>query len=644
MPAPPVRETEKTANPYLGPRPFDKSDAYRFFGRDREVSELYSLVAAHRTVLLYAQSGAGKTSLLNAGLIPALERGDPVREPWSRASAAGMPLGFDVLPMARVSGIPEPVLGGVTNIYVVNTTANWADDTDTAGATLADVLAHRRRRLDAEGEPLPRVGILDQFEELFTAYPQRWQERRGFFEQLGQAMAADPSLRVLFAMREDFVGHLHPYEDLLPEDLRTRYRLEQLRENSARLAVAKPLEGTGVQFTPGVAERLVSDLLRTPVSSVPGASGGQGPPSPSGDKAESKTEASYFVGEFVEPVQLSVVCFNLFRKLPPGTTLISEEHLSAFGNVDQALQDFYQGALKETAAKTALEEDRLRQWFETNLITDAGSRGLVFRGESETGGIPNAAVDALDALHLIRAEVRGGQRWYELSHDRFIQPIRRANDAWRVRAQAQKVQRRESQLRLEQEARQAKKLRKLAWALAAMLFLATIASGVAYWQWARAEEAKRLATAGYQEATTASQLAGQRLEEIKRNLLIREAALSGNEDELNKLLDSLRQNTAIQFGATATDLHYKTKDGEIYRFRLYPKKDSLTRSGDIALITYLADDPSFKNTLMTAGPKRDFAVNYDGWGCLWITALVEYANPEKQPTVTEFDGCPEGWR
>src|SRR5262249_42578638 len=148
--------------------------------------------------------------------------------------------------------------------------------------------------------------------------------------------------------------------------------------------------------------------------------------------------------------------------------------------------------------------------------------------------------------------------WYELSHDRFIQPILRANDAWRARAQAKEIQRRESQIRLEQEARQATKLRKLAWALAAMLLLAVIASGFAYWQWLRA-------TAGYQKATAASQLAGQRLEEIKRNLLIREAVLSGNQDELNKLLRSLRQNTSIRFGVTATDLHYKTNDGEIYR-------------------------------------------------------------------------------
>ena len=59
-------------NPYPGPRPFERGEHNLFFGRDREVADLLSLMIAHREVLLYAQSGAGKTSLLNAGVMPSL--------------------------------------------------------------------------------------------------------------------------------------------------------------------------------------------------------------------------------------------------------------------------------------------------------------------------------------------------------------------------------------------------------------------------------------------------------------------------------------------------------------------------------------------------------------------------------------------
>src|SRR2546430_9101107 len=64
-------ETEQ--NPFVGPRPFESVDAIRFYGRDGEGDVVTSLIIAHPIVLLYAQSGAGKTSLLNARVLPALE-------------------------------------------------------------------------------------------------------------------------------------------------------------------------------------------------------------------------------------------------------------------------------------------------------------------------------------------------------------------------------------------------------------------------------------------------------------------------------------------------------------------------------------------------------------------------------------------
>src|ERR671912_175640 len=81
--------------PYIGPRPFgtDIKDRLRFFGRDVETDEILALITSHRVILVYAQSGAGKTSIFNAQIIPSLQED----------------YGFEVLPMARVkitSAIP----------------------------------------------------------------------------------------------------------------------------------------------------------------------------------------------------------------------------------------------------------------------------------------------------------------------------------------------------------------------------------------------------------------------------------------------------------------------------------------------------------------------------------------------------------
>src|SRR5512135_3344205 len=71
-------------NPYVGPRAFETGET--LYGREREVPDLLDLLIAERVVLLYSPSGAGKTSLISAGLIPQLARE-----------------GFHVLPVIRVN-------------------------------------------------------------------------------------------------------------------------------------------------------------------------------------------------------------------------------------------------------------------------------------------------------------------------------------------------------------------------------------------------------------------------------------------------------------------------------------------------------------------------------------------------------------
>jgi hypothetical protein len=80
-----TEEEQEIIDPFIGPRPFRREDQKLFFGRDKETNEILSLIFAHQLVLIYAQSGAGKTSILNAQVTPALEK-----------------YGYNVLPTARV--------------------------------------------------------------------------------------------------------------------------------------------------------------------------------------------------------------------------------------------------------------------------------------------------------------------------------------------------------------------------------------------------------------------------------------------------------------------------------------------------------------------------------------------------------------
>jgi hypothetical protein len=343
-------------NPYIGPGSFEEKDRSRFFGRDEEARELSYLLIAWRAVLLYAQSGAGKTSLLQAKVVPDLvESGE-----------------MHVLPITRVSGSAE---GG--NVYVANALAGL----NLKAANLTDALASFFTETeDGEGQ-IPHLLIFDQFEEIFTFRPELGSQRRAFFEQLRDCLAAYPKLGLLLSMREDYLADMDSFAGYLPDRLRTRMRMERLSDEQAEDAIARPAAGAGKPFDAGVARRLVNDLRRVQTSRTASASA---------------TNDGHALGNYVEPVQLQIVCRQLWSKLPDTAPTITAQHVETLARVDDALTGFYRDALAAVRAKQPeLSERTLREWFGKRLITSAKTRGTVYEGESETEGLPNSAVEVL---------------------------------------------------------------------------------------------------------------------------------------------------------------------------------------------------------------------------------------------------------
>ena len=62
----------KHTSRYPGVKPFETEEQHMFFGRLADIQSLYELLGVEKTVLLYSKSGLGKSSLINAGLIPKL--------------------------------------------------------------------------------------------------------------------------------------------------------------------------------------------------------------------------------------------------------------------------------------------------------------------------------------------------------------------------------------------------------------------------------------------------------------------------------------------------------------------------------------------------------------------------------------------
>jgi WD40 repeat protein len=402
-------------NPYVGPRPLTQTDP--LFGRDVEKVELLNLLIAERIVLLYSPSGAGKTSLIQAGLFLELEAAR-----------------FRPQPIIRVNRTPEDCIS--PNRYVASTIdalKRGRDDaarfptSELAGLTLDGYLAWLEAEAAAAGPESafvpaadPFVLIFDQFEEILTADPTDLAVKEEFFIQVGAAL--QPRQRwALFAMREEHVAALDPYLRYIPTQLATTFRLGLLGHSAAKDAIQKPAARKSVSFTGPAADTLIADLSAVKL--------------PDGTLQAGALP-------FVEPVQMQVVCRQLWSSLPwadlpmrEGEPQIEIEHIAQYARVGEALATYYADKIHEIAKDEGGEawkdlERQIREWFETNLITERGTRAQLRVGAEREHLLPTAVIVGLANAYLIRSEGRPDDRWYELAHDRLISPVMQNNAEW----------------------------------------------------------------------------------------------------------------------------------------------------------------------------------------------------------------------
>ena len=81
-------------------------------------------------------------------------------------------------------------------------------------------------------------------------------------------------------------------------------------------------------------------------------------------------------GEFIEPVHLQIVCRNLWSALQEGRA--SSDEIRKYADVDRTLQAYYENAISRAAGSRFWRRPLLREWFEKNLVTPAGTRGNVY--------------------------------------------------------------------------------------------------------------------------------------------------------------------------------------------------------------------------------------------------------------------------
>lgn len=388
-------------NPFVGPS--SVTAGHPLFGRHDEIESLLDLLLADRIVLLYSPSGAGKSSLLDAGLRVKLEQ-----------------RGFNVSPILRVGETSPP--GVEANRYVLSTLLSLEKQEQDPDPDRLQQLARMSLVDGFPAHPSGEVLLFDQFEEVLTADPFDHPAKEEFFRQLGTLLRAKGRWAVL-AMREDYLAGLDPFTRYVPTRLSNTFRLKLL---SAELPAVPddPLRGAmevvvntaetvknedgspRVRFEPDAAAELISNLRKV-------------------RHVQADGRIAEREGDFVEPVQLQVVCQQLWDRLPLHTRSITVQDIRETVNIDEALGRFFTATLTRVANGNERLERDLINLFDQQLITKQRTRKQI-RSE-EAAHLPMAA---LVRAHLVRSETRLGTT-YELAHDRMIDAVISECDKWR---------------------------------------------------------------------------------------------------------------------------------------------------------------------------------------------------------------------
>lgn len=426
---------------YPGLRSFTQDQESLFFGREREKQELFHLIAVEKSVVLFSKSGIGKTSLLNAGVIPLLEA----------AGMAPVPIRFG----NELIKPEEHFRRQFDRAYRhFNGLPAATSDPGAAPGTFWEQIKASPFQHDQD-QHVPVI-IFDQFEELFTLYPNPEQRRR-FVEELAAlimekmpdglrqslrarlndgsiksaevaALEKPPLIKLVFSIRSDLFHYMDELSETIPSILRSRYQLFGFSGEQAEEAIVRPAGIRSAGFI-SPAFGYVPEALR--------------------EILETLTKNNE-----VEPFSLQAVCQALEERLvwqaqekpasiqamprnAGGLPLIDTAFYGGKKGLQQILNEFYQNRLaelKEAWQKPAqlLIEDALVN--ENNRRRSMDVTDLLARE-----GITQELLDALEQRRLVRREPRLDSFYYEISHDALLPAVLNFRQERRLRAVQQEA-------------------------------------------------------------------------------------------------------------------------------------------------------------------------------------------------------------
>ena len=241
-------------NPFPGLRPFGEEEDYLFFGREDQTNDLLKLLRTQRFLAVVGTSGSGKSSLVRAGMLPALYGG----------TMAGVGSDWETV-VFRPGG--DPLL----NLAEAMIAADLYDPEDAeAPFRIRATLSRSRQGLvqAVEYSDLPRESnlliVVDQFEELFRyrGVSGKHQEQASAFVKLllNAARTEERSIYVVITMRSDYLGDCAHLSGLAEAVNDGKYLIPKLTRDQRRDAIVKPAAVGGGKISESLVQQLLNDV------------------------------------------------------------------------------------------------------------------------------------------------------------------------------------------------------------------------------------------------------------------------------------------------------------------------------------------------------------------------------------------------
>ena len=491
-------------NPYKGLRSFDEADAADFFGRARLVEQVVSELRESRFLAVVGPSGSGKSSVVRAGLVPALRDGAvPGSSRWFVTTMVPGRRPFEELESALLR-------------VAINPPASLLEQLRDGERGMARAV---RRSLPSDTTEL--VLVVDQFEELFTQVDP--EERDHFLASLTSAVADDEArLRVVVTVRADYFDRPLTHRSIGELMAAHHVAITPLSAEELERAVAGPAERAGARLEPGLLAAIVADVSDRPAAlpllqycltevydrrdglvmtlaayrelgSVSGALGRRAEEGFQSLDDEDRLAARELFTRLVTPGEGAADTRRRARRseliaLPVGSYAM-ERVLGAFGS--QRLLTFDRDPATREPTVEVGHEALLTEWPRLKAWVDEDREGLrVMRRVAEAGEAwVQGGREEADLLHGARLEA--ASEWAEANPERLSAYERHfvaASTAARDAAEAR-------------ERRTTRRLHRLAVGVSAALVIAVIAGTVAVAQRNEATDQRNKATDQRNQAT-----------------------------------------------------------------------------------------------------------------------------------------------